>query len=85
MGRKHHLLQLCQQLCQQGTSVLMVLHDLNLAAQYADRILLLKQGKLMVDDTPAQALSAANIEHIYQWQVRVVPHPNAGYPVVMSR
>ena len=85
LAQQHKVLQLCQQLCQQGTSVLMVLHDLNLAAQYADRILLLKQGKLMVDDTPAQALSAANIEHIYQWQVRVVPHPNAGYPVVMSR
>ncbi|MDO6525961.1 heme ABC transporter ATP-binding protein [Motilimonas sp. 1_MG-2023] len=84
LAQQHKVLQLCQRLCQQGITVLMVLHDLNLAAQYADRILLLKSGQLRVDSAPTEALTTENIEQIYQYSAKVMAHPELGYPIVMS-
>ncbi len=64
-------------------AVLMVLHDLNLAAMYADRIALLVDGRFEAIGAPSEVLTEANLTRIYEIRVRVIPHPEYGVPLVL--
>lgn len=77
-------LKLAQQKANQGAAVFVVLHDLNLAAQYGDRILLLKDGEIQADGNPWQVLTANNIKQVYGREMGVIKHPTKGYPLVVS-
>jgi len=54
---------------------LIVLHDINLAARYSDRIALLSQGMLLACDIPRQVLTAENLKQVYGVDVHIMPHP----------
>jgi len=84
LSHQHQTLSLAKKLAAQGAAVLIVMHDLNLAAQYADRILILNEGKVAADGTPWQVLTEQNVEQVYQCKVRVIAHPDLGYPMVIS-
>jgi len=56
-------------------AVLVALHDLNLAARYADRVALLVDGELVAIGTPAEVLTPELISSAYHLPVQVVPHP----------
>ncbi|MGL5810525.1 MAG: ABC transporter ATP-binding protein [Nocardioides sp.] len=56
-----------------GFTSLVVLHDLNLAARYADRILLLHQGRVVIDGPPAQACAPPLVERVYGVRCALVP------------
>lgn len=67
----------------QGITVIAVLHDLNLAALYAERLLVLKQGRLAADGSPSQVLQADLVQQIYGCTVSVLPHPVVERPQVL--
>jgi iron complex transport system ATP-binding protein len=67
-------LELCKGLAAGGTCVLVVLHDLNLAARYADRVLVLSGGKVAALAAPDDALSPALIEDVFHVPVTVLTH-----------
>ncbi|MBP9940828.1 MAG: ABC transporter ATP-binding protein [Comamonas sp.] len=71
----HHQLGLLEQVKHSGCTTLMALHDLNLAAQYCDRIALLHQGQLLTMGTPDAVLTASNLEHVYGVGVVIDRHP----------
>jgi len=78
------LLNLVRQLAtQQQLAVLMVLHDLNLASIYADRIALMVDGRLRTIGSPTQVLTEANLIQVYQVPVQVMSHPEYGSPLVL--
>jgi iron complex transport system ATP-binding protein len=85
LPHQHNTLKLAKSLTRQGASVIAVIHDLNLAAQYADRILIMNQGQLVADGTPWEVLTEATIQEVYHWPVMVISHPAAAYPVILSR
>lgn len=66
-----------------GLAVLIALHDLNLAAQYAGRAALLAGGRLRAEGTPAEVLTEANVQEAYGVPVRVLAHPGTGTPLVV--
>ncbi len=66
-----------------GRTLVVVLHDLNLAAGYADRIVLLEQGRVAADGTPLQVLTEDNLQRVYQQDVVVLEHPRRGVPLVV--
>lgn len=66
-----------------GACVIVVLHDLNLAAGYADRIVLLEQGRVAADGTPAQVLTEDTLRRVYQQDVMVMAHPRRPVPLVV--
>ncbi len=66
-----------------GLAVLVALHDLNLAAQFADRIALLAGGALQALGTPTEVLTPANLTQAYDVPVYVIPHPLHGAPLVL--
>lgn len=70
LSRKQHL------------TVVFVTHDLNLAAQNADQLLLLYNGKKYAIGTPADILTAQNIKEVYDVDVGIDPNPHNGSPRV---
>ena len=58
--------------------MLVITHDLNLAARFADRLLLLDQGRARARGTPEEVLSGNTLEEVYEWPLRLVPHPGPG-------
>lgn len=81
---QHKTLALAKKLTQQGAAVIIVLHDLNLASQYADRIILLNQGQIIADGKVDQVLTQTNIQQVYQWPISIISHPKHHYPLVIS-
>lgn len=84
LAHQHNTLSLAKTMAQTGTAVVIVLHDLNLAAQYCDRILLLNNGEIVCDGSPWEALTAENIQAVYGQKTLVTSHPEQGFPVVLS-
>jgi len=66
-----------------GLTTIMALHDLNLAAAYCDRILLLHAGRLVAAGTPEEVLHPATIAAVYGVDCDIVPHPRGGHPVIV--
>ena len=62
--------------------VLVVLHDLNLAAAWADRMILLKDGKYCYDGAPDEVLTPEIIKEVYGIQSLVLSHPKTGRPII---
>lgn len=82
----HHqemVLGIAQRRARAGDAVVAVLHDLTLAASYADRIALLAAGRLVADGTPWRVLTADRLRAAYQHDVEVLPHPRTGTPLVL--
>ncbi|MCI2429425.1 ABC transporter ATP-binding protein [Candidatus Acetothermia bacterium] len=81
------ILQLIRRLAQGRLTVILSLHDLNLAARFADRVALLSEGQLLALGTPETVLTPENIERVYQMRVQrialngsslvIVPAPHA--------
>jgi iron complex transport system ATP-binding protein len=67
---------------QDGKAVLAVVHDLTLAAQYCDRLVILNGGCVVACGTPPQVLTADLLREVYGASVSVFPHPDTGRPVV---
>jgi iron complex transport system ATP-binding protein len=68
---------------EQGTTVVMVLHDLNLAARYADRLVVMRQGRVLADGSPADVLTEAVVLEAFGLTARVIPDPVCGSPLVV--
>jgi iron complex transport system ATP-binding protein len=65
-----------------GLATVVVLHDLNLASQYCDHLLLLSEGRVMAEGTPAQVVTEDHIRAAYGTDVQVRLHPKTGRPYV---
>ncbi len=63
-----------------GLTVLIILHDLNLAGAYCDRIVLMREGEIGAEGTPERVLTAENIEKIYKTRVVVEKDPVGSRP-----
>lgn len=61
-----------------GVTVILVTHHLNLAARYAERLLLLDRGVAVAEGAPNEVLTRATIERVYEWPVVVSAHPGPG-------
>ncbi len=70
------VMQTARSIAQKGAGVMVVLHDLNLAAAYADRIALMKEGRIECIGTVEMVLTDACLSHIYETYVSVDYHPN---------
>jgi iron complex transport system ATP-binding protein len=73
-----------RELAANGKAVLMVLHDLNLAAAYADRLALLHRGRLVAMGSPQETLTAPLLSEIYGYPVYVTTHPRRNCPLVLA-
>jgi cobalamin transport system ATP-binding protein len=72
LGRQQQALELVHELREDGLTIVCTMHDLTLAGQYAERLVLLDQGEVVADGVPADVLSPENVELFYGASVRVV-------------
>jgi iron complex transport system ATP-binding protein len=84
IGRQTEILDLIKGLCAENNlTVMAALHDLNLAAQYCNRLFLINEGRIHAEGTPTEVITDQNIKEVYGAENCVYPHPVNGLPTVL--
>ncbi|MEV6411645.1 ABC transporter ATP-binding protein [Kribbella sp. NPDC051718] len=68
-----------------GKTIVLVLHDLNLAARYADHLIALKSGEIVAQGSPSDIITAALVEHVFSLPCQIIEDPLTGTPLVLPR
>ncbi|WXL27020.1 heme ABC transporter ATP-binding protein [Ectopseudomonas mendocina] len=82
---QHTTLQATREFVASGASALVILHDLNLAARYCDRLLLLNNGRPHALGCPNEVLSVEALQAVFGLEVLVQQHPERGHPLIVAR
>ncbi|WP_424936174.1 heme ABC transporter ATP-binding protein [Arenibacterium sp. S380] len=85
LRHQEEVLRVARELAKEGRAVIAVLHDLSLAAAYADDIAVIADGRMIAHGAPAAVLTAARIEKVYGAPVAVIVDPVNGHPLVLPR
>lgn len=68
---------------ERGRTIVLVLHDLNEAARYADRIVAMRDGRIAADGSPAEVLTADTLEQVFGLRCQILVDPETGRPLVV--
>lgn len=79
------VLQVARARAAAGRAVVVVLHDLNLAAGYADKVAVLEKGRLAAVGAPGEVLTEELLSRVYQHGIDVMAHPVTGRTIVLPR
>ncbi len=66
-----------------GTTVVMVLHDLNLAARYADHLIAMRDGRIVAEGAPSDVVTQETVSGVFDLECRVIADPVSGTPMVV--
>lgn len=80
---QYKALEIIKKFTQKANSAIVVLHDLNLAAQFADKILLMESGKVSAYGTPEEVFTAENISNAYNFPCTICQHPVNANPMII--
>ena len=83
LAHQHATLETARRAADRGIGVLAVLHDLNLASMYADRIVVLREGRIAAEGAPADVLTEATVHDAFDLSVSITRHPTRGCPHVI--
>jgi iron complex transport system ATP-binding protein len=84
IGRQIDILDLIKELCVKGNlTVVIAMHELNLAAQYCDRLVLVNKGRILYQGEPKEVITEDNISEVYGSGNYIGFHPLSGVPVVL--
>jgi len=78
IGHEMTVFELLSEFQRDGVTVVLATHNLNLAARYASRVLLLDRGRVVAEDVATVVFERARIEASYRWPVAIYPHPGPG-------
>ncbi|MFN8632964.1 MAG: ABC transporter ATP-binding protein [Chloroflexota bacterium] len=82
LANQEHLLGLIRD--HAGTA-LVAIHDLNLAAEYCDRIVVMADGRVVTSGAPEEVVTPTMLREVFRVRTQVVPHPESGRPHVIMR
>jgi iron complex transport system ATP-binding protein len=85
LGRQQQVLELVDSLRSDGLTVVSTMHDLTLAGQFADRLVLLDRGAIVAEGEPDEVLSAANLAAYYGATVRIVSDESGTFVLPLRR
>ncbi len=83
IGHQSLVMQALADRAKEGVAVVTVIHDLNLAARFADRLVLMAKASVVAEGPPAEVLKADLLTEVYSFPVSVVPNPKTGDPLVV--
>nr|WP_280251572.1 heme ABC transporter ATP-binding protein [Nocardia abscessus] len=83
LGHQEAVLRLAAARAAEGAAVVVVLHDLGIAAAYADRVAVLDAGRIAADGPPRDVLTTELLTRVYQHPVEVLDHPVTGAQLVL--
>ena len=75
---QEEIFRFCRELCDRGKTVLMVVHELSLAAKFCSRLMLVGEGRIISDGPPSDVMTSENLSRCYGVTVRVVQNPATG-------
>jgi iron complex transport system ATP-binding protein len=81
---QHAALALTRDFVAQGGAALAILHDVNLAARYADRVLVLAAGRMAAEGAPAEALVPEVLTRVFEMPFRRLADPEGGPPILLA-
>ena len=84
LAHQHLTLEVVRNLAETGVGILMVIHDLNLAARCSDQMFLMQCGKIVVSGTPQEVLQRDTIARVFQVEANIGVHPLSGTPLVIT-
>ena len=84
IAQQHQLLQMATKLKHQNIGIMAILHDLNLAAQYADKIVLMRAGKIICSGSAHEVLQPKWLSQTYEHPLSVIYNPENNKPVIIS-
>lgn len=85
LAHQVEVLETLHAMTRQGRTVVAVLHDLQLAARYGDRLVLLHDGRLRAEGPPGEVLTVAQVETVFGLPVRILADPETGRPLPVPR
>jgi iron complex transport system ATP-binding protein len=86
IGHQSIMLNLLKKRClTTGMPILMIVHDLNLAAAYCDSLLLIDNGKVFAEGSPLEVLTKINIDTVYKTSVEIMTEESLKYPHVFLK
>ncbi len=68
-----------------GTTIVMVLHEINLAARYADHLFAMREGRLIASGPPREVVTRELVQEVFSLDALVIPDPVSGAPIVLPR
>jgi iron complex transport system ATP-binding protein len=83
VGHEMAMFELFAQLARTGRTVLVISHQLNLVARFADAMVLLHEGRVAAAGPPPVVMQAATLERVYQWPLVVTRDPAVGAPALV--
>jgi iron complex transport system ATP-binding protein len=83
IGHEMIVFELLARLAREGQAVLLVSHNLNLVARFAQRIVLLDDGRVVASGSPAAVMDPKTLERVYGWPMAVTPDPTTGTPTLI--
>ena len=83
VGHEMAIFELLASLARAGRTVLVVSHQLNLVARFADRVVLLSRGSVVAIGSPSDVMQASILEPIYEWPLLVARDPAVGAPTLI--
>ncbi|MDZ7709384.1 MAG: hypothetical protein U5K36_04285 [Roseovarius sp.] len=83
IGQKLVVMRLAREFAVGGGGVVTVLHDLNLAAMFADVIVVMRQGRVAARGTPSDVMTSDILSQVYDCHLRVSTTPPVGIPYIL--
>ncbi len=84
IGRQIEILDLIREHCRRkNLTVVIAIHELNLAVQYCDKLILINEGRIQSQGEPQLVITEENIKQVYGANNYILPHPLSGLPMVL--
>lgn len=80
---QYKTLHMIRRFVEKGNAAIVVLHDLNLAAQFGNRIFLMKEGKLVAEGTPDEVFRSERIQEVYDFPCTICRNPINNNPLIL--
>lgn len=77
------MLDLLTDLNREGTTIVLVLHDLNLACRYADHLIAMRDGQVVLEGRPEDVVTSASVREVFAMDAVVRPDPVSQTPMVV--
>jgi iron complex transport system ATP-binding protein len=83
LAHQIEILDLCARLHAEGRTLVVVLHDLNMAARYATDLVAFKSGRIVAQGTPHAVVTPQIVREVFGLEADVIPDPQTGTPLVV--
>lgn len=83
-AHQHRVMEIARGFSRAGNAVIAVVHDLNLAAAYADRLVVVNRSRLAYDGPVEEGLTPALLAEVFRLDADILRHPRTGRPVILE-